>query len=176
MTRTLFAALLVSAPAVALASGKQLPPDSIEPAQRLVKVTVAHKQERTVSCTAQTKAKQAKATSCLPKLEAMRDASTQVQLVPVPPPNLVAKDQRRPVTLEHPRDGKEVSAELAPGVWQLVWAGRSQQERFRVTEDAPVKIQLKTTRGQCVLQESSCKLNPASTRYEANIPKQHHVN
>ncbi|MBX3184211.1 MAG: hypothetical protein KIT72_01700 [Polyangiaceae bacterium] len=174
MTRTLFAALLLIAPTAALASGKQQPPDSIEPRERPGKVTFSHKKERTISCTAKTKQPKADA-DCEAKREAM-DASTRIELLPVPAPNLVKPDQRKPVTLDHPRDGKEVSAELGVGVWELVWAGRSQRERFRVNPDAPVKIQLQTTRGHCAAQSALCRLNASSTRHQVTIPAQHRVN
>ncbi len=174
MTRTLFAALLLIAPTAALASGKQQPPDSIEPQHRPGKVTFTHKKERTLSCSAKAKPPKADA-DCEPKREAMRDVSTRIELVPVPPPSL-APDNRQPVTLDHPSDAKEVSAELGAGVWELVWAGRSQRERFRVNPDTPVKIQLHTTRGHCAAQSALCRLNASSTRLQVTIPAQHRVN
>ncbi|MBI3202821.1 MAG: hypothetical protein HYZ29_14880 [Myxococcales bacterium] len=158
-------AAIVSIPLVS-AAGQQ-PPSSLEPA-RTGTVTFSHDARRVTACTA--KVEQTK-TTCVPTRQ-IAEATTSAMLRPVASGDVTAKDSREAVPLKLAKEAGHVQKlDLAVGIWELEWPGRSDKDRFFVADRDEFSVKLSTEIGGCTKKKNECRLKTDRTRLEVSIPE-----
>ncbi|MFO0571676.1 MAG: hypothetical protein U0263_38970 [Polyangiaceae bacterium] len=156
-------AAIVALPLVSAAG--QEPPSSLDPGQRGT-VNLSHAATRVVACSLN-KQKQ----TCTADKEPA-DSSSTVTLSPIITAQITGKDKREPVQVSLPKDGGvPQKLVLGVGVWEVVWPGRSERDRFFVAENDEFDVKLSTQIGTCKKAKDTCNLRADQTQLQVKIPQ-----
>ena len=133
------------------------PPRSTEPAASMATVRVRHTHRVVQKCTLQQRAAEVR---CSPTL-AKGDPRTELRLIPRRPRSLrPSEDKREPVAIVVGGDTAEgaASAEVAPGRWELEWAGYPSRRTMSLASRSEANVTLETVTGRCDLISRACSL------------------
>ena len=177
MSRLLLALTLSVLPV--RASGPTLdPPSSLEPSEEPGEVRLSHEHRRLVTCEPEPPADAGQpGLRCEAQLETVR-AGTTLTLRPVDAAGQVIEgDRRKPVAVRFDRalGVAATTVELAPGVWEVVWAGFEGPARFGVAEGDEFGIRLSTLSGACAPEAGRCVLRPNERQKSVHVPPDRRV-
>jgi len=139
-----------------------------QPESKTTKVRITHTHRAVQACQYEPSKPEP---HCVAKF-APKDPRTKIQLLPVRPASLEARDDvRKPVDIALGSGGEssQAVADVAKGRWEVAWWPHSGQDRFDAAPPATVEVALETISGACELGTTACKLVRSAVKRRVRI-------
>ena len=133
------------------------PPSSTKPVPSMATVHVRHSHSVVQKCMLQEHAADLRCTPTLGK----GDPRTELRLIPRRPRSVrPSEDKREPVAIVIRGGTAEgaASADIAPGRWELDWAGYPSQKTMSLASRSEAEVTLQTVTGRCDRISRACSL------------------
>lgn len=131
------------------------PPSSTKPGPSMAIVRVGHTHRVVQKCTLEENAADLR---CSPTFT-NGDPRTELRLIPRRPRSLrPSEDKREPVAIVVGTAEGAASAEVAPGRWELDWAGYPSQRTISLASRSEANVTLQTVTGRCDRVSRACSL------------------